>query len=1397
MAQHLIALALVCLLVPAAAAQELIPPKPKPYFDEPAWVHERPPKLTDRFWHARAAPAGTPPQPLKRVRVVDFGDNIVRRHDDGKSGQGAFGSHLGLAVLSGVDVDGNGNKTGRILYREFSMDVPFCGRPPAYDIEANNAVFYGGAAGFFTQDQGGIEEFGINTSEGKNWSFITPDSAGRHRVCGVWLWKKEDFRYGGDEHRVSFDETSLIGLHVMRYFWRLDQVRYVVKDGERFFISEYNFGTQKAQQFWSEKGNADLDPADYGLGPHTQATAGCGVVFGLAPTQTRWAKYDPEAPYDITFDAQKATYETHNFNDVQAVGFYVAKDRWIDEGLAIKWYAFEVLGTVHRPPRPSETLDTALVRGMKDADGKAIPAFHISKFEIPYLLFKRVRRWAVSPQFAFDEFYPYTTLNDGDMGSMDYDPTGRFGPGLLAHGPDEPVTDLTWLDAVLWCNMLSEYEGREPVYYYNTPDFKFPLRQVCARLWGARRNAYFKARIFVKWDADGYRLPTPAEWLAAAGAAAPQTTSAWIGANSGGTTHDVGTRAPNALGIHDMLGNVWEYTWDVGDRYDPTPEGFKARHIVLGGDFNYPAEPWSKQASPYGDEPHKGHFGTGFRVVRRDRGAPPPPLLVPPVPEHIPSWTVEQGRRGKGKKVEVVSGPVLDMVESKEGSYVRSDSSKITVSDSYMARFEVSYAKWKEVYDWAVAAGYVFNYDGDMGSMDYQTWKHRHSPDEPVTGISRADAFVWCNALSQMEGRKPCYYTTDEKTDVLTHASAVRALWSRRSKLFDQPELRILGWRPGVDPNLGYGKEEGGLFDTYGLGQFRAKYGGGMAPSRDYDMRPPGVDWSTDGYRLPTLAEWTVACQAGTKTRYYWGDDPDLDGKASWSWHNSEGRTHPAGRKPSNPRGLHDMLGNVFEYCWGRPNIGKNQSAHETWNPKGIDWGSSQGMEGGSFLDSTIGTSSAYAFIPTGAGNRRPKRDHKTIWNWNAFTYVGLRPVRCKTRTHRRSGSEMPDDVLILDVNLKEPVTPLQGQTHRANLQRTGVFYSKGIVARPSLRWRVKPGGRITSCPLAFRDKVYVGTEAGFLHALDTETGAEKWRNRLAGGPPYRIGSSFWGQVWPSAPTIKDGILYMGSNGGYLYALDIRTGREKWMITGRGITRVSGSPLPAYGAVFAYMTGYGKDSGLMAVHAETGQILTIYRNYFWGGWQRSMSFADGTLLAAGRLVDMRSGSIIGETAGGMNTSVMYDGRVYAVGGWSGRPSAIKAADYRAAAEIYTVQIESADTKYNRTGTTDNALAVWRDRLYFGTRQGYLYCADAMTGRRIWKTKLGARTRCAPSVSTVQGSEQASVYIGCDDGSVWAVNAVTGEKLWSYKTGGMIWMDPWIAEGVLYVASDDGYLYALE
>lgn len=67
-------------------------------------------------------------------------------------------------------------------------------------------------------------------------------------------------------------------------------------------------------------------------------------------------------------------------------------------------------------------------------------------------------------------------------------------------------------------------------------------------------------------------------------------------------------------------------------------------------------------------------------------------------------------------------------------------------------------------------------------------------------------------------------------------------------------------------------------------------------------------------YRLPTEAEWEYAVRAGSRTTYHFGDAPNQLRKYAWYSVNAEGRTWPAARKRSNPHGLHDVYGNVWEW---------------------------------------------------------------------------------------------------------------------------------------------------------------------------------------------------------------------------------------------------------------------------------------------------------------------------------------------------------------------------------------------------------------------------------------------------------------------------------------------------
>ncbi|WP_320781630.1 formylglycine-generating enzyme family protein [Streptomyces sp. CRN 30] len=170
--------------------------------------------------------------------------------------------------------------------------------------------------------------------------------------------------------------------------------------------------------------------------------------------------------------------------------------------------------------------------------------------------------------------------------------TGERPSGV--RGDRLPVEGVSWWDAVRYCNALSRHEGLAPAYRVD------------------------EAAEHITWDgsADGYRLPTEAEWEHAcrAGTTGPRYGDlddiAWYRGNSGERVHSVGGRRPNPWGLHDMLGNVWEWCWDLYD-----PEVYGAYRVLRGGGWF--DEHWSCRASVRRrSHPSLRIDDTGFRVAR-------------------------------------------------------------------------------------------------------------------------------------------------------------------------------------------------------------------------------------------------------------------------------------------------------------------------------------------------------------------------------------------------------------------------------------------------------------------------------------------------------------------------------------------------------------------------------------------------------------------------------------------------------------------------------------------------------------------------------------------------------------------------------------------------------------
>ena len=111
-------------------------------------------------------------------------------------------------------------------------------------------------------------------------------------------------------------------------------------------------------------------------------------------------------------------------------------------------------------------------------------------------------------------------------------------------------------------------------------------------------------------------------------------------------------------------------------------------------------------------------------------------------------------------------------------------------------------------------------------------------------------------------------------------------------------------------------------------------------------------------YRLPTEAEWEYACRAGTTTRFYFGDDANQLGNYAWYDGNSQNTTHPVGQKKPNAWGLHDMIGNVWEWCeddWHDNYIGAPTDG-SAWLINNDNCSHLKCLRGGSWINSPNGT---------------------------------------------------------------------------------------------------------------------------------------------------------------------------------------------------------------------------------------------------------------------------------------------------------------------------------------------------------------------------------------------------------------------------------------------------------
>jgi len=329
----------------------------------------------------------------------------------------------------------------------------------------------------------------------------------------------------------------------------------------------------------------------------------------------------------------------------------------------------------------------------------------------------------------------------------------------------------------------------------------------------------------------------------------------------------------------------------------------------------------------------------------------------------------------------------------------------------------------------------------------------------------------------------------------------------------------------------------------------------------------------------------------------------------------------------------------------------------------------------------------------------------------------------------------------------------------RGDATHSGVYASTVTKSAPTLKWKFSAKGKVISSPVVVDGVVYVGSANGALYAVDAESGQQKWGFPTGG----RIVSS---------PAVAAGVVYVTSYDGNLYAVDAATGKEKWHFKTKGERRFAApgihgvlpatermpdpfdffmsSPAVVDGVVFF---GSG-DTNIYAVDAATGKERWHHKT--------------GDVVHASPAVE--------------------DGTVF-VGSWD---SWFYALDAKTGKQKWKFKTGEDKETYNQVGIQSSA-AVVDGVVYFGCRDSFVYALDAKTGAKKWAySNNGSWVNTSPAVSG------GLVFFGtADKHTVHAVDIKTGKDAYTVDLKWLVFSSPAVAGNMLVVGTHGGRIHAVD
>lgn len=349
---------------------------------------------------------------------------------------------------------------------------------------------------------------------------------------------------------------------------------------------------------------------------------------------------------------------------------------------------------------------------------------------------------------------------------------------------------------------------------------------------------------------------------------------------------------------------------------------------------------------------------------------------------------------------------------------------------------------------------------------------------------------------------------------------------------------------------------------------------------------------------------------------------------------------------------------------------------------------------------------------------------------------------------------EQPQPSLALD----------QWPMFRGGPQLAGVARGK-LPDELHVRWKHETPDAISSTAAIVDGLVYIGSDGGKLYALELASGRPRWTYELA-------------DAIESSPTVVGGLVIFGDGAGVLHACDAQSGTLRWKF------ETGGQIISSVNYYRGHVVFGSYDGHLYCLRLEDGKRVWKYdaeervhstpalagTHAFFGG-------CDGHL----HVVDVRTGTRINHIPLGSVTgaSAAVDGTCVFLGTYGEEVLGI---DWQGGKVIWRFQDQERSFPFMSSAAVSDNLVV------IGGRDKRLRALDRTTGKQRWQFATKGRIDSSP---VIVGER---VFVGAGDGNLYAVKLATGEETWRFETGTGISASPAIAAGCLVVSTEDGVVY---